>query len=178
MSISRPTEPERLIEDVRATFGFVPRLLLEMSLSPAAARGYLAGEAALRRASLDEAQRAIARLAVSVFDESPYGRAWHAAQARAAGVPPADVRAVDQGNLPDAVRFRGVVAATWQLLEARGRLAPEQVRLLEAQGVEIPQIYELVVLTALATAVGWIDHIAPAEIDPELTPLAAQPAEE
>ncbi|MCM2257433.1 MAG: carboxymuconolactone decarboxylase family protein [Vicinamibacteria bacterium] len=174
MNAGTPAEAVR--EDARRLYGFAPNLLLEMSLSPAVARAFLAAEQALRGCSLDAAQRHAARLAVSVFDESVYGRAQHATAARAAGVDAADVTAIDQGHLPDAARFRGVVSATWQLLEARGSLADGQVRQLERQGVERPQLYEIVALIALTMLGDWIDHLAPAEVDPQFTPPLASRA--
>lgn len=170
---------ERLLQEVAKDRGFVPNLVREMASSPAAARSYLAGQEALSRASLDEAQRQIAQLAISVFNEGSYCRAVHAFGARIAGVERADFEAVERGNLPEAPRLRSVVAATWQLLEARGFLAPQQIRELEAEGVERPQLYEIVVLIGLKTISNYIAHLANLELDLEFAdPRAVQAAQD
>jgi AhpD family alkylhydroperoxidase len=107
----------------------------------------------------------VIQLAVSVYNECDYCRAAHGLGSRMAGVAPADIEAIQKGTLPEDPRLRRLVSATWQVLDARGALIPQDLRALEAEDVDRAQLYEIVAIIGLKTVSNYINHIARTPID-------------
>jgi uncharacterized peroxidase-related enzyme len=154
-----------VFETVRRKYGFVPNLIRQMSVSPAVARVYLGGQQAMEGAALSAREQQVVQLAVSVYNECTYCRAAHRAGAKAAGIAPADVEAIERGDRAEDPRVRALAEATWQLLDLRGWLGPKELEALEAQGLDRARVYEIVALIGLKTISNWVNHIAHTEID-------------
>ena len=154
-----------ILEEVEAKFGFVPNLLREMARSPAVARAYLDAQAAMEKAILSNPERQVVQLAVAVYNDCHYCRAVHRTACARAGVPAAEVEAIEKGSLPEDARRRSLVSATWQVLDTRGWLVAPDLAALEAEGVPRAQVYEVVALIGLKVISNYINHVAHTPID-------------
>ena len=154
-----------VLEEVEAKFGFVPNLFREMARSPAVARVYLRGQEAMEEASLSVPERQVVQLAVAVYNECAYCRAAHATGCQRAGVPAAEIDAIEKGSLPEDRRLRSLVSATWQVLDTRGWLGAPDLATLEADGMARHEVYEVVALIGLKTISNYINHMAHTPID-------------
>lgn len=159
------TGTQEIFDAVAKRYGFVPNLIREMSRNPAVARVYLGGQDALADGVLSGPEKQALQLAISVFNECEYCRAAHSTGSRMAGLGEADVDAIERGELPQSPRLRTLVSAAWQLLEAKGFLTADQLKALEAEGVDRAQLYEVVALVGLKTISNYVNHIAHTPID-------------
>jgi AhpD family alkylhydroperoxidase len=156
---------DAIFETVKRKFGFVPNLIREMAVNPAVARVYLEGQGALATGVLSPREQQAVQLAVSVYNECHYCRAAHGLASRMAGVSPADIEAIQKGAPPEDSRLRSLVHATWLVLDMRGSLDHSDLRGLEAEGIDRPQLYEIVAIVGLKTISNYINHIAHTPID-------------
>jgi AhpD family alkylhydroperoxidase len=156
---------DAIFDAVKRKFGFIPNLIREMSRNPAVARVYLDGQAAIASGVLSHREQQVIQLAVSVYNECDYCRAAHGLGSRMAGVAPADIEAIQKGTLPDDPRLRSLVSATWQVLDVRGSLTPQDLKAFETEGVDRAQLYEIVAIIGLKTVSNYVNHIAHTPID-------------
>jgi len=156
---------DAIFDAVKKKFGFVPNLIREMSRNPAVARVYLDGQAAIGSGVLSHREQQVIQLAISVYNECDYCRAAHGLGSRRARAAPADIEAIQKGTLPEDPRLRSLVSATWQVLDVRGALTSQDLRALEAEGVDRAQLYEIVAIIGLKTVSNYINHIAHTPID-------------
>jgi AhpD family alkylhydroperoxidase len=154
-----------VLEAARKKYGFVPNLIEEMSVSPAVTQVYLGGQQAMAGATLSGRDQQAVQLAISVYNECAYCRAAHRMGARARGVTPADIAAIERGDRPEDPRVSALVAATWEILDVRGWLKTEDLERLQALGIDRAQVYEIVALVGLKTIANWINHLAHTDID-------------
>lgn len=159
---------EEIFAIVRKKFGFVPNPIRQMATSPAAARVYLGGQDAMAAASLSARDQQVVQLAVSVYNECQYCRAAHRMGAKMAGVAPADIAAIENGDLAEDARVRALAAATWLVLDMRGWLTAADIAGLESSGVDRVQLYEIVALIGLKTISNYVNHIAHTVVDDAL----------
>ena len=150
---------------VEAKFGFVPNVIREMGKSPAVARVYVEGQEAMADASLTALEQLAVQLAVSVHNACGYCQAAHRLGGRMAGIPDEDLEAIEKGLLPRDPRLKPLVHATRLLLQRRGFLGKADLAIIEAAGVDRPQLYEIIALIGLKTISNYVNHIAHTEID-------------
>jgi AhpD family alkylhydroperoxidase len=116
-------------------------------------------------ATLSGRDQQVVQLAVSVYNECAYCRAAHRTGAKASGVAPADIAAVERGDRAEDPRVSALVAATWEILDVRGWLKSEDLKRFQALGIDRTQVYEIVALIGLKTISNWINHVAHTDID-------------
>jgi AhpD family alkylhydroperoxidase len=164
-SVTRDAAVSEIFEAVRKRYGFVPNQIQQMSVSPAVARVYLGGQEAMAEASLSARDQQVVELAVSVYNDCAYCRAAHRTGARAAGVAAGDVAAIEKGDRAEEPRVRALASATWEVMNMRGWLGRPDLERLAAEGIGLPQLYEIVALVGLKTISNYVNHIAHTEID-------------
>jgi AhpD family alkylhydroperoxidase len=157
-----------VFEVVRKKYGFVPNLVREMSASPAVAQVYLGGQQAMAAATLSARDQQVVQLAISVYNECAYCRAAHRMGAKAGGIAPADIAAIERGDRPEDPRVSALVSTTWEILDVRGWLKGPDLERLRSEGLDRAQVYEIVALIGLKTISNWVNHIAHTEIDEPL----------
>lgn len=158
---------DRILDQVKEKYGFIPNVLAEMAKSPAALKVYVDGNKALADASLSPKQQQVAQLMASVNNDCEYCKAAHSTGAKAAGVDAADIEAITSGNLPQDDHLHGVAKATHLIGEKQGWLDENDLSALEEKGVDKGQLYEVIAIVGLKTLSNYVNHIAHTEIDPE-----------
>jgi len=161
---------DQVLEQVKQKFGFVPNVVTEIAKSPAALQVYVSGSKAMGNATLSPQEQQAVQLAISTTNKCGYCQAAHSMGGKAAGIAPADLEAIQAGQLPQDGRLKAVVAAVWLLQEKQGFLNEEDLKSLEEQGVDRVQLYELIALIGLKTITNYVNHIAHTELDAQLRP--------
>src|SRR6266545_8407796 len=170
----KQAEREQVFVAVKMQYGFVPNVIRELAVSPAAARVYIEGQRIMAGAALTAREQQAVSLAVSRHNGCAYCRAAHRAGGRHAGLSEADIAAIDSGGIPGAASIAGVVAAARRVLSARGWLAAADLSRFEALGMDRARLYEIVALIGLKTITNYVNHIAHTEIDAPLRDAAAE----
>ena len=148
-----------------------PQLHKITDSTPAVAQIYIAGMEVLEEGVLSEAERNIALLAISEYNNCHYCVRIHAGFAHDAGLHPSDIEAVNQGGLPGSESLRSVVQAARLLMEREDELTTEDYEVLTKAGITPTHLYELSALIALKTMSNYINHVSQTEVDPEVSDL-------
>ena len=156
---------DRVLEQVKQKFGFVPNVLAEMSKSPAALRVYVEGGVALADASLSPKEQQAVQLTVSTVNECAYCQAAHSMGGKMAGIDPADIEAIKSGGLPADEGLKGAVSAARLVHEKQGWLDADDLSALEAQGIDRRRLYDVIAITGLKLISNYVNHIAHTDID-------------
>lgn len=158
---------QEIRDSVQEKWGFVPNLVEQLVTSPETARLYLEGSEIVDAGVLTEEEQNAVKLTVSTANGCNYCRSAHRAIGKQAGTPPADLHRIDSGELPSDDRLATLVEATRLVMDERGWLDADQLRMLEARGVDRRQLYEIISIVALKTISNYVNHIAGTEVDPE-----------
>jgi AhpD family alkylhydroperoxidase len=159
------TKRQAILDQVKQVFGFVPKVIDELSYSPAAAAVYLGGNQVLRDSVLSEAEKQAAILVVSTWNDCNYCTAAHRTIAMMQGISQDDLDRITRREAPVDERLQAVTTATWRLLDKRGWLGAGDVQELEALGIDRARLYEIVAIIGLKTITNYVNHIAGTEID-------------
>ncbi len=160
---------ERIYEDAKSKFGFVPNLIREMAEStPVPAQLYLKAQEFLGEGALSPQEQQAVQLAVSARNECHYCTAAHTAGGKMAGLDPEDLRAIKEEGLPRDLNLASVVETARMILEKKGGLTSGDLKSLEGKDIDRAKIYEIIVLIGMKTITNYINHIAQTEIDAPL----------
>lgn len=158
---------EELLESVRQKFGFVPNVIKEMSVSPAATTVYLKGQEAMQFASLDQKEQMVVQLAISIKNGCGYCTAAHAAMLIGAGFSWEELDQVKVGGNFEEIRLNRLTDLTRKLMQQAGHLSTEEIAAYNTQGISREQIYDVITLIGLKTITNYINHLSHVTLDPQ-----------
>jgi AhpD family alkylhydroperoxidase len=147
-----------ILASAREKFGFEPNLIREMVKSPAAAQVYLGADVAMEDAALGTVEQEIVKLAVSTRNKCHYCTKAHWLGGRMAGAGEADLNTILRGSIPQDERLGRLVEAAFLIMDKQGWLDAEDLRNLEARGIDRRQVYDIVALIAQKTISNYINH--------------------
>lgn len=154
-----------ILEQVNRTYGFVPNVVREMSASPAALQVYVAGQDALAKGSLSPREQQAVQVAVASHNSCDYCQAAHSWIGQTVGITTDDLRAIKTGQRPKDRDVAAIVEAARAVLERRGWLGEDQLRILEEKGVSRAKLYEVIAFVGLKTISNYVNHIAHTPLD-------------
>jgi uncharacterized peroxidase-related enzyme len=155
---------EQIFAAVKAKFGFVPNVIRELSVSPAAARAYLAGQEALAAGGLTPAEQQLVQYVASKAHGCGYCSTAHGGLLRRLG---GDPKLVDPGDALSP-RDRAIVQATRLIVDSRGQVDSAAQARFAAEGLDRSILLEIVALVAMKVITNYTNHIAHTKIDDEL----------
>lgn len=163
-----PEAAERVREQAREAYGFVPNLVDELlEHNPAAADLYLRTFSLVKEGVLSDAEREIVLLTVSRYNDCYYCTSVHQKRAVSVGLDRETVETVNNGGLPSENRLRVLVQATRLMLDKRGWLDDDDLDSLQNNGVGRADLYELNALIGIKTFSNYVNHVAQTQVDPE-----------
>ena len=169
MEATTTAEARAVLDNVKKTFGFTPNLFKEfVSHSPAVARVYLDGMAAMGGASLSEKEQQAVILAISSYNDCHYCTVAHSKMGVAVGLTEEETTTLVEGGLPASERLRNLTVATRRIQGKRGWMSEEDLAEFEAMGIDRGEVYEIIALIGLKTISNYVNHFAKTEIDPKL----------
>lgn len=173
---SAPPAARTAIDNIIATWGFLPNLARVMAESPAALDLLLAGYTALSaRATLTAQEQQLISVVASRENECAYCVAAHSTMALGAGLPASVVDAAREGALLDDARLNALRATTERLVRKRGWLSEEDKRAFLDAGYRAGQLLEVVGWVALKLLTNYTNHIAETPVDPRWSSQAWVP---
>ena len=166
-----PEESRAALERVGKQLGFVPNLHRLMSISPAALSGFVALQTALSK-TVDARTRDSVALAVSQANGCRYCLCAHSHVASTFNKTSEDeIALAREGRSSDAKR-NAAAAFARRLIEERGRVSDEDLRVVRDAGFSDKQIVELVALSVQFLLTNFINNVADTDIDfPTVTDL-------
>lgn len=162
---SAPAASQPLLQAVEKQLGTVPNLFRLASVSPAALEGYLGLSSALGKGRLPAATRERVALAVAQANGCNYCLSAHTYLGKnLAKLDDAEIAANRGGRSNDAKADAAVRFAV-KVVEARGRVAGEDLRDIRDAGYDDGQIIEIVQHVALNVWTNYLNELAQTEID-------------
>lgn len=171
--------PQTAPEASRATmaavtkkFGFLPNLIREMAEAPATLKGYATLSALLEETSLSPVERQLVLASASLANGCEYCVAAHSAGLRQAGLPTSELAALrDRRSLAEP-KLEALRAFTAEVVETRGRPAPEILEAFRQAGYGNQQALEVLLAVGMKTISNYVNHLADTPLDHELTAFA------
>tara|TARA_E500000305_G_scaffold111148_1_gene121691 strand:+ start:11977 stop:12597 length:621 start_codon:yes stop_codon:yes gene_type:complete len=160
-----PDASQPLLQAVEKQLGSVPNLFRLASVSPAALEGYLGLSGALDKGRLPAATRERVALAVAQANGCNYCLSAHTYLGKnLAKLDEAEIAANRAGRSNDAKADAAVRFAV-KVVDARGRVAVEDLRDVREAGYDDGQIIEIVQHVALNVWTNYLNELAQTEID-------------
>ncbi|MBU0643290.1 MAG: carboxymuconolactone decarboxylase family protein [Alphaproteobacteria bacterium] len=160
-----PDASQPLLQAVEKQLGSVPNLFRLASVSPAALEGYLSLSGALGKGRLPAATRERVALAVAQANGCNYCLSAHAYLGKnLAKLDEAEIAANRAGRSNDA-KADAAVRFAIKVVDARGRVAVEDLRDVREAGYDDGQIIEIVQHVALNVWTNYLNELAQTEID-------------
>lgn len=162
-----PFEAKPFLEQATRSMGYIPPLLAQMAEAPALLEGYASLSAIFRKSSLTPPEQQLVLLAISVEHGSAYCTPAHAVRARQAGLDERLIECVSAAApVPDA-RLEALRAFVFEMVHARGVLAPGALETFLAAGFTRANSLEVILAVGLKTLSNYVAHVAQTPPDPE-----------
>lgn len=150
---------------IKADFGFVPNLLVEMSKSPVAPLVYTESDKIMHAAYLTQKEQQVVQLATSVYNACAYCTSMHSKFSELNGVSHEDVLAIRKGKRLSDKHLGNLVWITNTILDKRGHLSEKDLTKIEKMNIDRARLYEILVHVGRKTIVNYAAHIIHPEID-------------
>lgn len=162
---SAPVPSVQLLDDAQEAYGFVPNLLGVLAESPAALSAYSALGRIFDSSSLSAAERQVAILAISRFNDCDYCMAAHSMTARMQGVPEQVVEAIRNDQPIADARLEALRNFTTAVVEKRGWFEDREVTKFLAAGFERAQVLDVILGISFKTLSNYVNHLADTPLD-------------
>lgn len=129
-----------------------------ISMSPAAGQAFAAANDALSNGSLSDQERALIALIVCERGRSSAGVAAAAEHARSLGISEERIAAARRARIEDDHRLDWLVKFVFRLIEKRGLLLEEEIRMLRDVGYSDGQVMEILVQCGLSHFLVLVSH--------------------
>lgn len=166
-------EGRKLLENIQASYGFIPELFAYMIEAPIAVEAYVQLNTILSRGSFPPAQLQTALLAVSVKNGCSFCAIAHEAMARRFGVLPQTIAAIKESIDVQDPRDRALVFLTQTIVEKRGWIEDDELQQFFDAGFTRQQVFELMVVVAIKTLSNYSNHLTHPEPNKELLAMIA-----
>lgn len=163
----------RLLEDIQASYGFIPELFAYMIEAPIAVEAYVQLNNILSRSSLPPAQLQVALLAVSVTNRCSFCAIAHEAMGRRSGVNPQTIAAIKDNSEVEDPMDRALIQLTQTIVEKRGWIDDEELQQFFDAGFTRQQVFELMVVVSIKTLSNYSNHLTHPEPNKELLAMIA-----
>lgn len=168
-----PAASADMLDDVAATYGFVPNLYRVLAASPVALATYSGILAALKAgAALTPQEQQLVMLRVSVRNRCEYCVAAHSTVAMGAKVPAETVAALRADGLPTDPTQAALIRFVDRLMEAQGWASEQDQQAFLDAGYTHRHLLDVVSILALKTLSNYTNHMAHTPVDPEFARLA------
>ncbi len=159
-----PAAREILLENQKK-FGFIPKPLARLALSPLALQTVIAGLDAFERASLTPLEREVLAMTMGRHNGCHFCVALHRRILKMIEAPEAVREALEHGTPLESARLEAVRAFTLALLERTGDVSDEAWRQFLAAGFDRAAALELVMGVATYTLTTFANRLTQAPLD-------------
>jgi uncharacterized peroxidase-related enzyme len=170
-----PNRSVALLEGARKAFGFVPNLIGVLAESPATAEAYLTLSTIFDKSSLNPAERQVAILAISRYNECDYCMAAHSVIASMQKVPSDVIQALRNDQPIKDRKLEALRTFATTVVAKRGWVSGDDVAAFLSVGYDNAQILEIILAASLKTLSNYANHVAETPIDDAFANRAWQP---
>lgn len=164
-----PDASRPLVDQALKTNGFLPNLIGILAGSPLALETYFTVGGINARTSLTLAEREVVQITAARLHGCDFCVAGHSAVAvRKAGLPTADVVALQQGQATGEPRLNAVLAFATAVIAHRGGVPDADLQAFHAAGFTEQQALEVVLGISLATLCNFANTLAQSPVNPQL----------
>jgi uncharacterized peroxidase-related enzyme len=168
-----PAEVAQQLSAVRAKMGKVPNVLATFAHSPAALNSYLAINGAIAGGTLSAQDRERIALATAQVNGCDYCLSAHSLVGKLSGLSEAEVIGARQGRSADP-RSAAIVQLAQAIVEARGRIANDQLQAARDAGLTDGEVLEVLANVVANLLTNYANNLIGTEIDfPQAPALAA-----
>lgn len=164
------------LRTAKQRFGFLPNLLGELAVAPAALKGYVTLSQLVGESSLSPVEQNLVLAATSVANECHYCVAAHTAGLKQAGLGQDQIDAVREGRALSDARLEALRGFTTTVVEKRGHVEDSDLERFLDAGYRRAQVFEVILGVAMKTLSNYTNHIADTPLDKELASFAWEPA--
>lgn len=158
--LDRPAgQSEALLDQVRASMGFVPTLMRVLAHSPAALAGYLSLRNALALGALPIRLREQIAIAVAATNDCNACLVSHSRYGRSAGLAGEEIANAQHATSVDPASAAALGFAR-TLLERRGHVSNAEIAAVRAAGFDDGAIVEIAAAAALNTFANLVNNLA------------------
>lgn len=160
-----PEQSRELLSQAESTFGFIPNILGVFAESPAVLKAYLELGRIFDESSFSPAERQVAILATSRFNECHYCMAAHSTIAEMQGVPEQAIEAIrNDGTIADP-RLEALRKFVTAAVDKRGWVSEQDIAEFEEAGFERSQVLEVILAISFKTLSNYVNHLADTPLD-------------
>ena len=160
-----PQAARETLKAAKASLGFLPNLLGELSESPAAVEAYTTLSGLFDKTDLTAPERQVVLLAVSVANECRYCVAAHTKAAESAGLDQESLDALRAGEaLPDA-KLNALATFARTLVEKRGWADETDVQAFIKAGYSKANVFDVILGVSFKTISNYANHVAETPLD-------------
>lgn len=155
---------QEMLAKVNKMFGSTPNIFKTLAHSSTALNYYLSGAGALNDAKLGSALREQIALTVAGANSCDYCASAHTALGKTQKIPDGEL-ALNLEAKSENVRTQAILTFSRKIVDARGQVSDEDVKVLRAAGVSDGEIVEMVAVVAQNIFTNYFNHIAGTAID-------------
>lgn len=160
-----PSDARPLLDGPRSHLGFVPHLLLGLSISPPTLAAYLELGKHFARIGLSGVEMQTVLLVASVENACAYCVAAHSTFATGAKIDPAALQALRQGSDCGDARLNALAAFVRSLIRTRGHVPEADLSRFLAAGYTREQAIGVLIGIAMKTIANYANHLIATPLD-------------
>ncbi|VAW65841.1 Macrophage infectivity potentiator-related protein [hydrothermal vent metagenome] len=172
-----PEASKALLQQTQNKFGFIPNLIGIMASSPAITQAYLSVDEIFSKSSLSSTEQQTVLLTVSHYHQCQYCMAAHTAISGMLKVKPDVVQALRDGKPINDTKLEALRQFTWQIIDNRGWVAPDDVQPFLDAGYESSHMLDILVGVAQKTLSNFTNHLTGTPLDDAFAEVAWKPEE-
>ncbi len=167
-----PEAAQPLLARSQAANGYLPNLIGVLAGAPLALEAYFTLGDINARGSFSVAQREVVQITAARLNGCDFCVAGHSALAvKKAGLPPAQVVALQRGQPTGDTALDALAQFTRALIDQRGAVSDDDLAAFFAAGHSQAQALEAVLGVSLATLCNYANVLAQSPVNPQLQPF-------
>lgn len=168
-----PAESKSHLKSVKAKYGFIPNLMGELALSPAALEAYLSMGTILSQSSLTPIEQQVVLLTTSFENNCRYCVAAHSTVALSVGLDREALLAIREGRIiEEDPRLEALHLFTSAVVRERGLVERSTIEAFLQAGFTKANILEVITGVSMKTLSNYTNHLAETELDDAFEPMA------
>ena len=168
-----PEGNQRILNDLKMAFGFIPNVYAFIAYSPVALKSYL--KFTREKTSLSDKEAEAIYLATSQVNECLYCLSAHTVLAKAAGLTEEQILELRGGKASFDPKLDALATLTRDIVESRGKVSDEKLKHFYVAGYTNRHLVDTVLLISQVIVTNFINNITHNKIDfPEAPRLEAE----
>lgn len=158
-----PEQNQRILNELKMAFGFIPNVYAFMAYSPVALKSYL--HFTREKTSLTDKEAETIYLATSQVNECLYCLSAHTFMAKAIGFTEEQIVEIRKGKVTFDPRLNALAVLTREIVEKRGKIGEENLKIFYSAGYKNENLVDLILLISQIIVTNFVNNITHNKID-------------